>query len=112
MPSIASNGQECLTVVDSMTALVPEFVLADDRSEENDWHNQVRQDNEYYNFRKDDDPFEDEDIEAEFCSMRKGESPGVDGLTCEILIKVWENAPKHIGDFMNICQIEGTFPDP
>ena len=72
VPAIASNGQDCLTVVDSMTTLVSEFVLADNRREKNDWHSQVRQDNDSYNCGEGDDSFEDEDIEATLCSMRKG----------------------------------------
>ena len=39
--------------------------------------------------------------------MRKGKSSGVDGLSSEILIKIWENATKQIGEVMNMCQIHG-----
>ena len=90
--------------------MIEHFIPADDEATDNDYHKLIRLQNKTPITTEDDKPFNTAEIRDAIYVMNKNKAPGEDGITSEILQRVYDLLPKSTTAIYNGCLRTACFP--
>lgn len=104
------DGTATLDLKETMNCMLDHFVPEDKETEDTEYHNIVRKRNSSYITAQNDKEFTQRELKDILERMDPRKTPGEDGITSKILLKVFENFPKYMTAIYNSCLTRGTFP--
>ena len=102
--TVTSGMEETLNI------MIEHFTPADDEATDNDYHKLIRLQNKTTITTEDDKLFTTAEIRDAIYGMNKNKAPGEDGITSEILQRVYDLLPKSTTAIYNGCLRTACFP--
>jgi len=104
------DGQVTTNVGETVRALFQKFFPSDNEDDDIAAHKEVRAMVRNYRSEVTDRPFTQEELEEEFRKYKRKKAPGLDGITTEVLKKIWNYVAPAILQVMNKALAERVFP--
>lgn len=95
---------------DTLNHMIDHFVPDDKNNDDTEYHKNIRTENNIPSSTQNDREFTYREILDIIKRMDPRKTPGEDGITSDILLKVIESFPKYIVEIYNSCLRSGTFP--
>lgn len=105
------DGTATQDLKETMNYMLDYFVPEDKETEDNEYHKLVRTENLNYIATQNDREFTQGEVKDILERMDPRKTPGEDGITSKILLKVFESFPKYMTAIYNSCLRIGNFPE-
>jgi hypothetical protein len=87
-----------------------DYLITEDREEENQHHKNIRKMTEEPINTRDDGEFTQGEIKQTIESFNSKKAPGMDGITSDIFLRTFNKFPRLVTEIYNQCLKRGCFP--
>jgi len=104
------NGQLTTDTKSTLNAMLNHFVPSDNECSDNQHHRSIRQETKASIDTPDDNIFTANEVGNVIWQMKPSKTPGIDGITSNIIQRVYTILPEFITSLYNYCLRTGYFP--
>lgn len=104
------DGTMTVNLEDTLNSMLDYFIPLDNEDDDNDYHKEVRYFTETVGSTEDDKDFTIEEIRTVLEQMNPTKSPGENGISSTILLRVFNKFPQFVTTIYNRCLQTGCFP--
>ena len=105
-----SNGEFTIDTKSTLLTMIDYFVPTDNELNDNQYHKKIREVAELPIDTPNDSPFTEIEVETAIYKINPSKTPGIDGITSNVIRRVFSVLPLFVTTLYNTCLLKGHFP--